>query len=62
MKSIRENTVVLHCADLTEESGDEGFPDIYVVVSASELSASAAQGKAVHDARELLPYTVGQLQ
>lgn len=49
----------LLCDYLHEEAGAERSADVGVVISASELCATAGQVEAVHDPRQLLPHVIG---
>lgn len=47
---------------LHEEPGDQGFPDVEVVVPTGKVSARAAEVEPVHDSGQLLSHIVRALQ
>lgn len=47
---------------LHEEPGDQGFPDVEVVVPTGKVSAGAAEVEPVHDPGQLLSHIVRALQ
>ena len=58
-----QSSIMIHCfTNLHEESRDECFPDVDVVLSAAEVRAGSLEVEAIHDARQLLPHVVGRFE